>query len=318
MITTVVTPLQLAMRPASGTRYFQNQRLHGPLDVSAIDTFGRESVLRQVYVDDNPTVLREHSGEYIALEVTPNCNVSCRTCFNSSGAHQIDKEPLSYMDAGFAEAFATMLGANPFEGRSREICLSGGEPTLDLEKLASISHQFARLGGRNTVIIATNASVLPLGENALRDVFGTFPDTVQWQLSYNTPLQEQYRRWKRIRNPTYQIPDTKNPLLDKLRHVQRVAGSLGITTSIRIGELTHEDLFNTVVGVFGEAHVYRAAIRKIGEAIAVPEASGYGGPQSRNSESLYIKSDGQLFPRMDDVNSLSPFGRLYDIRTALN
>lgn len=302
-VTAVVTPKQMEKQTAKAN-YFGHRNNQKRRKVIVETPLGEEKEFEEAHIIDDPNALKYGSGEYLAVEVTPNCNVGCSTCFNGSNRRQVGSEGIRYMSSSFAEQLAEAIGDNPYTGRVREICTTGGEPTLDLDRLVEITSIFAGLGGSNRIVVPTNSTVLPLDENELEDALARFDDNVVWQMSYNIPLLRQYERFRGDKNPYYQIPDSKDPLLEKILKIKRAAQKLDIRTTVRVGGLTHEldDVYDYVTKHTGKKEklfsVYAAHIRNIGSAEKTKGAAERDTKVDKNHEKMYITSNGTIYPSM--------------------
>jgi uncharacterized Fe-S cluster-containing radical SAM superfamily protein len=279
---------------------------------------GEDVLLEDIYVVQNPELLQDLTSRYWALEVTPVCNVACHTCFNGSNQHQASREGLRFMDLDFARNLADVIGNNPYYGKSRVMAISGGEPTLNIDRTADISKLFVERGGLNDIVIISNGIVLPLDESRLEAELMKFDKRVRWQLSYNTPLANQYQRFKGQKNSDYQVPDSEDPLLSKISHIIKIANSMGVSMTIRVTEFDDEngELSRKVKQNIPDAESYVEIIRGIGAALLEKRSKRRDTSIPLNRDKLYVMSDGRLFPTMHHVGHPIPMGRLYDIRQA--
>jgi len=220
------------------------------------------------------------------------------------------------MGLGFASELAQLLGDNPFARRTRNICVSGGEPTLDIDKLVTITDYLTALGGRNYVEVATNATVFPIDEMELEETLRGFDKRVNWQLSFNNPLRAQYKLHRGEQSHYYQIPDRDDPLLYKIGLVKMVAQEIGINVTIRVGGLTHEinDTYAYVVANLGEKEphfrVYKSAVCAIGSAKGIEGAYERSDELCSSHEELYVCADGTMYPSMHWVGTDLQLGKV--------
>jgi organic radical activating enzyme len=307
MIKVVLTPEQKRAQVAD---YRINYFAHPHLDLRKVDELqvitplGQRVQHNDVYVVDNQSAVRRYSADFLFFEVTPNCNMTCGFCSNKTTRKgELKRENVRYVDMLFAQEFAESIGDNPYVGRTRTICLTGGEPTLELEKLAEITGYFGRLGGKNQIVVPTNCSTLPLDQSELEDTMSKFDSQgVEWRLSFNFGLIRQFASISGYQNRYYQIPDSEEPLLDKILLIKEAAEKVGAKTGINICGYRNElDWLNEEIRRrLGEetknCFFQSSRIKRIGNAVNHEDADDVSVRVHPQKESMYVRNSGTIFP----------------------
>lgn len=287
--------------------------------------FPHASLKKEDVVLEHISFLRQITAEYFADELTNRCNMACPDCFNANDR----TGSASYMSIEIARAIAKAMDSSA-RAAGRQVCLTGGEPTLDLESLISISKIFAGFDG-NRIVIASNGTSFPLDKEALKDFFDRFSG-VSWQLSYDEQHSRNFPAKKKQRVQAANLPYAKrDPLLAVIVYVANVLNEKGKKLGIRVTvppdkreqkekylqrlmttlDLSEHDL---IYGN-GKAHPYTSLMAFNGKGRMLvppydPAASAIG-KVCGTGEEVYVDCKGKIWPTyLSKIQRINYAGRI--------
>jgi hypothetical protein len=314
MIGAVLTQEQLEHNWAASPNYLVAKGMRRYRSVAIASPFGQRREFTDAYITE-PSIVRLSSSKTLWIEVTDRCNVACRTCYNFSNTRPAYGEVNAYMSAEFAQELADFIGANPYPGQVRNIILTGGEPTIDFERLRALSGIFAALEGRNSLLIITNSTGFPTERTRLETLIESFGPSIAWFLSYNTPLADQYLHRRGKTGPLYDIPTSGRPLLEKIRCVSAAMRALGRDCVVGVNNLPGEQLEHDLLSFLEPDRIYCSHIKRVGAARnvnGIAEPSG----TTKQRDMLYVRGTGQVFPGLGAFDTTPGFGWLGRILSA--
>ncbi|MBI2655623.1 radical SAM protein [Candidatus Woesearchaeota archaeon] len=289
-------------------------KLEKAKEVRITNPLGESRVLENILLVQDPEFIREMASGYLAIELTPSCNLGCSTCINSSNLSQATPMNAPFMDMEFATKLAELVGITPFVAKRRIIAITGGEVTLNLDRAAYISHLFADASNLNEVIMVTNGVALPLGQLELEAALSKIDPRVRLQLSYNAPLLQQYRLFQGKNIPDYYVPNSKDPLLAKIIAISKAARTLKIPVVVRVTEFPGEQLYEQLncIAELAELNLESAPMLRLGSASKHPQAMPASPVAPPKLDSLYIQAGGNLYPTVFYIG-VSPIGILASV-----
>lgn len=280
---------------------------------------GTEESLGGVYVVKS-SWLNEFSMEYFAAEFTRDCNVSCKHCYVSAGS--VDCDEPKYISLEFVSDIADKLKNGPI-GRPRGICISGGEPTLDLKKLQTRYCIFNEVLNNKVIEIATNLLAIKCNDDAIGEFFSQFSDAII-QASYSPHLEEQYSRIaERISSPGYEKFKGHMPnilpgrtLREKIRLFDDFAHRHGRRFKIRVNGKDSEEMeeykkrITEYIGFKGRDTsdiILAKRIVGVGRGRNIEGAATANDAQKKRcsqQEEIYMCSNGDLFPSINGIDNI--------------
>lgn len=289
------------------------------VDVKFIRPNGRRGLAKGVSIVKKGYI-NEFSLEYLALEFTRDCNVQCADCYVS--ANKINGKKLRYIDLEFIVELAKELNRSPAAGW-REICITGGEPTLDITKLQVRYGILNECVPRKNIVIATNLVAIPYSEEGIAEFFSKFSDALI-QASYNPFLEKQYEIIAaNIDKEEHQIfcgniPEKVSPelaLLEKIRLFDDYAHKHNKKFRIRVGGVNKEEMDKymqnalSYLGSKGRKEhdfIYASRVVRVGNGRNIKQAVDPADPSIRectNQEEIYMCENGSLFPTVNHIDN---------------
>ncbi len=289
------------------------------VDVNFIRPNGKRGSARGVSIVKKGYI-NEFSLEYLALEFTRDCNVQCADCYVS--AHRINGQEPTYIDLGFVVELAKELNYSPGTGW-REICITGGEPTLDITKLQTRYAILNELVQQKKVVIATNLLEIHNSEEAIAEFFSKFSDAII-QASYNPFLEEQYRiiatnldkpRYERFKSKVAHDGNPELALLEKIRLFDDYAHRHGKKFYIRVNGVTMEQAEEyrqkavSYLGTKGRNEhdfIFAHRVVRVGNGRNIKQAVDPTDSAIRecgDQEEIYMCENGSLFPTVNHIDN---------------
>ncbi len=288
------------------------------VDVRFIRPDGRKDSAKGVSIARKGSI-NDFSLEYLALEFTRDCNVQCANCYVS--AKKTNGEEPRYIDLQFTVELAKELKDSPASGW-REICITGGEPTLDITKLQVRYGIFNELVPRKHIVIATNLLAIPHSEKAVAEFFSKFSDALI-QGSYGPFLEKQYKIVAaNLDKPRYEkfeycIPNNISPeqaLLEKIRLFDDYAHKNNRKFRIRVSGVDRAEMDEykekaiSYLGSKGRDEndfMYAARVVKVGNGRSIKNAAEPNDSaihECKNQEEIYMCANGSLFPTVNHID----------------
>jgi hypothetical protein len=241
---------------------------------------------------------KQHSAEYLYLEVNNTCNFSCPPCgvgnkINHIKLAQIINEDAHYITPEFVSTLASKIQNHPYAGLVRKMFYGGGEPLLSPKKFRTLMDGFEGIE-RTIHVVATNGCTLPLDY----DKFAAFVEEIGRPyifLSVSEHHKGQYARLSREAGEklAQYIPQNVQPehaLEEKARIIGEHCENLGIGFTVNVLEYpdthTEKDL---------REHIIKSDIE-----IISTELNGHRQPCSQGQE-LAIRSNGDIYPHCYDI-----------------
>jgi len=267
-----------------------------------------------------PGFINEFAMEYSAFEFTRDCNVSCPHCYVT--AKKINGHEPTYISLDFVIDLAREMKDSPL-GRKRIICITGGEPTLDIDKLGVRYGVLNELIKHKQIDIATNLLAIPCNEDAIGDFFSKFGDAVI-QASYSPYLEKQYELIaQRMGEEAFQkfegkLPENAKPeqtLLEKIRQFDDYAHKHGKNFRIRVNGVNREEMdacmekVKSYIGHKGreeDEFIYAARVVKVGNGKKLGKAAEASEAvrQCSHQEEIYMCSNGDLYPTVNHIDNI--------------
>lgn len=307
-------------RDLEKNRYITKNRIaHRNVDVRFIRPNGKRGLARKVSILKRDSI-NEFSLEYFALEFTRDCNVQCADCYVS--ANKINGQKPTYIDLQFIVELAQELKYSPAAGW-REICITGGEPTLDVTKLQTRYGIFNELVPRKHIAIASNLLAIPHSEESVAEFFSKFSDALI-QASYNPFLEKQYgiiaanitnEKYERFKDSISRSVSPEFALLEKIRLFDDYAHKHSKKFRIRVNGVNREEMDRykqkalSYLGNKGRSEhdfIYASRVVRVGNGRNLEQAADPTDSAIReceDQEEIYMCINGSLFPTVNHIDN---------------
>jgi hypothetical protein len=143
--------------------------------------------------------LSPDSAEFLFLEIVKSCNFSCPHCGPKSNHTNKDRslrsviEESPYITEDFLDEFLPLVAAPHGYLRHRTIFITGGEPTINMQKFSRIYRRLSEAFSpeSNTVVLLTNGFFIPVDKDKKQEFFGLHPGLF-YDISASESLESQY------------------------------------------------------------------------------------------------------------------------------
>ncbi len=290
--------------------YVHKSQLKKRKSISAKRPDGKRVQAKDAFLMDGSWI-NEFSLEYLAAEFTRDCNVSCGHCYVA--ANRGNAEDPQYIDLRFIMDLAEALNDSP-SGRKREICITGGEPTIDQKKLKTRYAVLDEIVENKNITIASNLLAVPI--DSVGNFFSTFDDAMI-QASYSPYLEKQYEMLAEKGGMENRVPSRVHPkdsLLEKIRMFDDYAHEHAKKFIIRVNGIGPEDLAAfqdraaSYLGSKGRCtsdFIYSTRVIGVGngknlKGVISAEKAAIACSQS---EELYMCINGDLYPTVNHIDN---------------